>query len=314
MKNNLLSRKLYQSFGYLLASVLFSLAQPLTAMSQADTTQPAPAATEQELVSPALEFYSVQQGDSAIDLMASLTGKVKGSAFKFYGMKITFYQVVNETDLELGHAITNAAGKALLNIKTDSLKADAEGKVNFKAVFAGNKLMESAEEVSSLKRAKLYITPVKEDSLLNVQVKLVDLSTGSETPVPEATIGIYVRRSFMPLKVGEGTTDENGEATIEFPAKLPGDTQGNLRIFARLEESDVYGKVEAAVLQPWGNPVSDKPEDQPRALWSTHPPIWMLITFIVLMGTVWGHYLVIVYELFRLRKEQPKLPANATNS
>jgi len=30
--------------------------------------------------------------------------------------------------------------------------------------------------------------------------------------------------------------------------------------------------------------------------------------------TVWGHYFVIIYELFRLRKEQPKVPTHATNS
>jgi len=31
----------------------------------------------------------------------------------------------------------------------------------------------------------------------------------------------------------------------------------------------------------------------------------MLVTFIILMGTVWGHYVVIVVQLFRLRKEEP---------
>jgi hypothetical protein len=37
--------------------------------------------------------------------------------------------------------------------------------------------------------------------------------------------------------------------------------------------------------------------------------MWMLITFIILMTAVWGHYIVIVYELFRLRKEQPAVDA-----
>jgi heme/copper-type cytochrome/quinol oxidase subunit 2 len=60
-----------------------------------------------------------------------------------------------------------------------------------------------------------------------------------------------------------------------------------------------------------GKPVSDKDQVAPRALWSAHPPLWMMITFIVLMVTVWGHYVVIVYELFRLRKEEPHAPVNA---
>jgi hypothetical protein len=39
----------------------------------------------------------------------------------------------------------------------------------------------------------------------------------------------------------------------------------------------------------------------------------MLITFIVLMVAVWGHYIIIVYELIRLRKEQPAAATNTTN-
>ena len=174
--------------------------------------------------------------------------------------------------------------------------------------------MESAEEYISFRRGRLEIIPVKEDSLLTVQVKLIDVGTGQETPVKETTVGIYVNRLFLPMKVGEVTTDENGEGSVEFPNNLPGDSKGNLTLLARLDENETFGNMEAAVVQPWGVPVSDKPEVQPRALWSSHPPLWMLITFIILMLAVWGHYIVIVYELFRLRKEQPYTPTHATDS
>lgn len=53
--------------------------------------------------------------------------------------------------------------------------------------------MESAEEVIAFKRARLEITPVKEDSLLTVQVKLVEVGTGAEIPIPEAAVGIFVK-------------------------------------------------------------------------------------------------------------------------
>lgn len=173
--------------------------------------------------------------------------------------------------------------------------------------------MESAEEVVAFKRARLEIIPVKEDSLLTVQVKLVEVGTGAEIPIPEAAVGIFVKRLFLPLKVGEGTTDENGEASVEFPANLPGDAKGNLTLIAKLDENETYGNLEASVVQQWGTSVSNKIEDQPRALWSSNPPMWMLITFIILMVAVWGHYIVIIYELFRLRKEQPHPPTDATN-
>lgn len=287
--------------------ILLLLSIPAQLPAQTDTTaqQTEPAAEEESsLISPAVEFIAVQKADKSIDLKAALKAKVNSQFVKLYKMKLTFFRVVNEEDQELGFAITDGNGKAVFNIKADTLQPDSEGKMHFKVVFAGNKAMEAAEEIASFKKARLEIIPVKEDSLYNVQVKLVDAGTGEELPVKDATVGIYVSRSFLPLKVGEGTTDEAGEALVEFPKNLPGDAKGNLTLIARLDEHELYGNLEASVIQPWGVPVSDKIEEQPRTLWSTHPPIWMLVTFIVLMATVWGHYIIIVYELFRLRKEK----------
>ena len=121
---------------------------------------------------------------------------------------------------------------------------------------------------------------------------------------------VGVSRLGSMLLVGEEatyTTDSTGQVTAEFKRdKLPGDAKGNITLIGKLEENDVYGNLEASVVQNWGTPVSDELKELPRALWSSHPPIWMLITFIVLMTAVWGHYIVIIFELFRLRKEEPK--------
>ncbi|MES1222715.1 MAG: hypothetical protein ABUT20_44890, partial [Bacteroidota bacterium] len=208
----------------------------------------------------------------------------------------------------------NGDGKANFNYKADGLIINKEGKLLFKAVFSGNKSMESAEQEVTFKRARLEITPVKGDSLNSVQVKLIDLGTGTETPVKEVAIGIFVHRLFNPLKIGEGTTDENGEATIEIPNKIPGDAKGNILLMAKLDENEIYGNLEASVTQQWGAPVSDKLQELPRALWSSHPPIWMLVTFFILITAVWGHYIVIVVQMIRLRKEEPHISTDATNS
>ncbi|MFZ1533004.1 MAG: hypothetical protein WAT14_02495 [Chitinophagaceae bacterium] len=309
----------------LMTGMLIMFLLPAKLFGQSDTTQAtatdtATVATEEaakqegpSLISPSVEFKAVQKSDNSIDLKAGLKAKVKNWPVNLYKMKITFFHVANDEDKELGFAITDNNGKAVFNVKSDSLKVNAEGKVQFKMVFAGNKMMESAEEVIAFKRARLEITPVKEDSLLTIQVKLVEVGTGAEIPIPEAAVGIFVKRLFLPLKVGDGTTDENGEASVEFPANLPGDAKGNLTLIAKLDENETYGNLEASVIQQWGTSVSNKIEDQPRALWSSNPPMWMLITFIILMVAVWGHYIVIIYELFRLRKEQPHPPTDATN-
>ena len=261
------------------------------------------AAEEKSLISPTMDFVSIQKDDNSIDLKATLKAKVKGTFIKLYGMKVSFS---DSTGKELGKVITDRNGIAILNYKIDSSAASGVAAFHFKAGFAGNKSAGSAEGELSIKRAKLILTPIKEDSVLSVKVKLVDLGGGEEKPVPGADLAVYVKRSFNPLKLGEGKTDENGEVSVEVPVNLPGDAKGNITLLARLDDNEQYGNLESSVVQQWGNPVSYEIKELPRALWSPNPPLWMLITFIVLMTAVWGHYIVIIYELFRLRKERPE--------
>lgn len=289
------------------AAILIVLLVPHRLPAQTDSTQKPEPAVEKEvsLIAPSIELASVQKADSSIDLKLSLKAKFKGSSIKLPFLKITCMLVSDTVEKELGFVITDMSGKAVFNCKPNALVTDKEGKLHFKAVFAGNKSMETADADVTIKRARLEITPVKGDSSLTVKVKLIDVGTGKEMPVAKTTFGIFVKRLINPLKIGEGTTDENGEATVEVPKNLPGDAIGDITILAKLDENEIYGNLEASSVQKWGIPVSDKLHELPRALWSAHPPVWMMVTFVILMGTVWGHYLVIIIQLFRLRKEEP---------
>lgn len=262
-----------------------------------------PAVEEPELISPSVEFFSVQKADNTIDLVTNLKAKVNGNFIKLKWLKVTFFNVTDESEVELGHVISNDQGKATLNIKTDKLLPNADGQITFKAVYAGNKSIESFEEEIYVQRGVLRMTAEVIDSVYTAAVVIYDLITGEEVPVPEATVGLYVKRSFRPLPIGEATTDENGEAVFEIPYGLPGNDKGVITLIAKVEEHELFGNLEASLEKPWGTPVSSKIATAPRALWSTRPPLWMLITFIILITTVWGHYIVIIFELFRLRKE-----------
>lgn len=282
------------------------LCAPINLFAQEDSTATKETAAKEEesLISPALDFIVVQKSDNTVDLKASVKAKIKGTFLNLPLLKISFFQVIDTTEKNLGFLITDKNGKATLNVKNDALVMTKDGSLNFKASFAGNKQMETADGEVAVKKAQLQITPVKEDSLLTVKVKFI-APGAADSAGKDLTVGIYVKRSYNPLKIGEGTMDENGEVTVEIPANLPGDDKGNITLMAKVDENETYGNLEARVAQQWGKPVSSKMEEQPRALWSVHPPLWMLITFISLMVIVWGHFLVIVYELFRLRKEEP---------
>lgn len=285
---------------------------PGNIFAQTDSTA-ADSKEEKSSISPALDFMIVQKGDNTIDLKAMVKAKIKGTFIKLPLLKISFFQVSDTVEKDLGFLITDQNGKATLNVKNESLLTTKDGSLNFKASFAGNKQMETADGEVTVKKAQLQITPVKEDSLLTVKVKFM-APGAADSAGKDLTIGIFVKRSFNPLKIGEGTTDENGEVTVEVPANLPGDDKGNITLLAKIDENETFGNLEASATQKWGIPVSAKQQEQPRALWSAHPPIWMLVTFIALMVIVWGHFIVIVFELFRLRKEEPHLSDTITSA
>lgn len=302
-----------------ITGLFFLTLLPVALQAQTDTAQQAPATEEPELLSPGLDLIAVQKMDNTIDLKVSMKTKYNGSFYKLYALKVNFVQVTDSAENPIGSVITDRNGKCVFNVDATKLKTDAEGKLHFKASFAGKsgkKMgLDVAEGEVTFTRARLEITPVKEDSLLTVKVKLISIGTGVDTPVKETVVGIYVKRSFLPLKIGEGTTDESGEAIVEIPQNLPGDDKGNITLMAKLDENEQFGNLEASVPQPWGTKVSFAIQEAPRALWSSHPPMWMLITFIVLMVVVWGHYIIIVYEMFRLKKEDPNdKHSNATIS
>lgn len=278
-----------------------------TELSSDSTVQAASAAaaSEAELYSPSLTFTTLQKGSDQLALSAVLRAKINGVLYKLPQLKVSFFQLVGEDLKPLGSAITDRNGKAQLLVPTANLSAGTANGLTFKAQYAGNKQMEAAEEELSIHRASLVLTPMAADSSFQVQVKLSDLTTGEEQPVKDAAIGLYVTRSFMPLKIGEGTTDEAGEVTIDVAPGIPGDEKGMLAMFARVEENEILGGVEAAISQRWGLPAAESRKKQPRTLWTATPPLWMLVTFIVLLTVVWGHYIVIMVQLIRLRKEEP---------
>jgi len=283
--------------------IAFLISNPALVNAQKDTAK----AETVEMLSPSMDLIGIQKGDNTIDLKASLKTKFKGATIKLPHLKVHFLAVTDSGQKELGYVITDKVGVSLFNIKAEGLTAGKDGKVKFKAVFDGNKSMDPADAEVAFKRARLEIEPVKGDSTYSANLKLVDVSSGKAVPVPDAALGLFVKRSFYPMKIGEAKTDSEGLATIEIPAKLPGDAQGKITLLAKVDENETYGYLETAVPENWGVAVSNQNVELPKALWSSHPPTWMLITFIVLMTTVWGHYIVIIYELFRLRKEEPKI-------
>jgi hypothetical protein len=258
---------------------------------------------EIELISPSMDLQTIQRADGSVVLTAALRARIEGSLRLLWGLKVRFYQETSDGEIELGEAISDQKGVSRVEVNPEKIKTEKSGMLTFIARYGGNKSLEETEETVSITRAILRAEPLTGDDGYSLNLSLMSGSEEQANPLPEMDLNVYVQRMFTPLKIGETATDEEGAAVIEIPDSFTGDAVGNITLLVRLEDNDDYGMLEASVVQPWGIPVSDQITKMPRSLFSQDPPLWMLITFIVLMVTVWGHYFVIVYELVKLRKD-----------
>ena len=274
---------------------------PLFAQAESDST-----ATEEKAVPETpvarVSLVCIQAADDSIHLEATVKAKIGGTLRTLAGVGVLFYRVGTDSASLLGKAVTNSRGLAVLKTPSANALPGEDSTVTFSVKSEPMPSLEEGEDDISFKKAILTLTPVEGDSSNEVTVLVLAGGKGG-APIPEMEVGLYVKRLFSYLKVGEGTTDENGEVVIAFPTDLPGDAQGNLTIVARVDEHEDFGNLSASIQQAWGKPVSDEAGRMPRALWSHTPPLWMVITFAVLMTVVWGHFIVIIYELFRLKHE-----------
>jgi hypothetical protein len=120
-------------------------------------------------------------------------------------------------------------------------------------------------------------------------------------PVENASVVFGVRRTFGDLIIGEDKTLDDGTAAARFPADLPGGPAGELTFVATIKSPpELAGsRTEATV----GGGVKRVPETEPfpRALWSPHAPMQLVVPIVVLLGGVWVTYVFVVGQIIAIR-------------
>jgi hypothetical protein len=217
------------------------------------------------------------------------------------GMKIAFFSGSGEKT-RLAEIITDDKGVAIYNLKHDSdFIADNNGLWPFTSKFGGNDTIESAISELLIRDVTLNMTLTEMDSIKTIVVGAKKKEKGKEVPVSGETVTLYVPRMFSLLPIGEAKLDETGSSSVEFPASLPGDKQGNITIIARFEENAEFGNVEKKSTLKWGLPSAYSVPPGHRALWTKTAPRWMIYTLSILLSGVWGHYLFAIISLIRIR-------------
>jgi len=261
------------------------------------------AAPEKEVVKSRMSLSANQYPDATIALDGLVRARIEGSYQKVPMVQVQFYSVDPEgEETVLGEAETGENGVATVEIETAALPRDEAGYFTFVARFEGDNDFSASETDVRIHPAKLTLTPLDQDSIYTLRFQASAISPEGDSGIADAVVSVFVKRMFSALKVGEGTTDEDGVVEIEFPTDLSGDENANIQITARIDETDEYGNLVARTTESWGSMVSKEIKELPPALWSAHPPIWMFVTFTILMGAVWIHYVIILFQLLKIRK------------
>jgi hypothetical protein len=214
------------------------------------------------------------------------------------------------SDSVRAEVLTNNEGIAYLNIDKDTkISVDSDDLMLFTSSFEGNDTLEALSESLQVKDATIQMFLEIIDSVRTAKAKLTTRTSGEETPLAGENINFYVPRMFSLLKVGEGTTDEEGFVSVEFPNDLPGNSDSSLIVIAKLEEHEVYANIEAKQISNWGIPIIHRIPESHRALWTEIAPLWMIITLTILLCGVWGHYIFVIIQLILVRIEGRKQKA-----
>jgi cytochrome c5 len=122
--------------------------------------------------------------------------------------------------------------------------------------------------------------------------------------IKDAEVNVFVKRCFGNLQIGKSAqTDNNGEATFDFPKDLPGDKDGNIELIVKVTD-DKLGEFEAQKKLQIGVP-TDKPSlTENRAIWNVvaKAPLWLLATYIISVLVVLSILAYLVLNLVKIKK------------
>ena len=131
-------------------------------------------------------------------------------------------------------------------------------------------------------------------------------------PVADVSVRVAVKRLYTYMPMGKDiTTDENGEATIEFPYDLPGDDAGVLHVLAKVEDDENYGSFEAKADVNWGTPKA-KISKAERSLAGSrgNAPVYFIVASVLIISGIWGTLVYVVLQVFKIRKISKHLHKN----
>ncbi len=252
-----------------------------------------------------LSYLKMSNGD--IKLSCDLKYR-KEKKFTSINSAEVFFFIGKDFAKAIGSLKTDESGNATLIISHNyKIEKETDGTMNFGVKFKGDSKFNPKETTVSAKELQIHMHLGVIDSVNTVTISADEINAnGKSVSVNELTIGVYIKRMFSLYKIGQGTLKETEkEFKVECPKNLPGDSIGNFVIVARIDDHEMYGTVEKTEKVNWGIPKLHR-NFNPRALWTQVAPTWMIITLIILLVGVWGHYVWSLLVLLKIHKQGVK--------
>jgi len=217
-----------------------------------------------------------------------------------------YYQELNE-DNYIGYGQTDNMGEVIFGIPDTFRKAlDTTDHYTFFARVKDNiQVLDAVKDVEAT-RSKFILTAEEEDSVKTIVLSIN--GPGEEehlSPAPDVEIGIFVKRLFGNLPIGDVEyTNEEGELSIIFPDDIPGDSSGNLIIYAQIDDHEDFGTLIGTTQKKWGTLPNNHNDSEARELWSvgSNAPLFLVVIVSLLVTIVWGIIVYLLYEVFRIKK------------
>ena len=260
------------------------------------------ASQDESKVSPDFYFSCVQNNQEFI-LRARMSYWTGERDVFISGAMVVFYSMDGEDPRQLEAVPTDMNGEVEFRILKESERLiRVEDNYTFRALFKGNHLYKTSEDMVEMRSLNMNLEFIEIDSVKTIVAEAFEMDMeGNPIPLEETDVYFYAPRSFSLLPLGEEWFEE-GRAQLNFPTSLPGDSIGNLTIIARIEDHELYGNVETVAIKDWGLAMPHVVIERRRGLGDTDAPLWMVYTLIVLLSIVWFHYMYVFYLMIKIKK------------
>jgi mono/diheme cytochrome c family protein len=144
-----------------------------------------------------------------------------------------------------------------------------------------------------------------------IEVRAMEMTKEKNlVPAKGVEILLFVKRFFGNRQIGDPkTTGEQGAASFDFPADIPGDKEGKVELTCRV--NDASGSISSSPVTTTsriGVPTDRPGLTETRAWWSTRDkaPVWIIITYLSTVIIVWGIIFYILFSILKIRKLNTK--------